>query len=84
MGGTPRTSDDGAQASPCGRLRISEHIVRHAVCRNHLRFKANAKLLQNLHCVLHGVPVGARTHYHADLNFFHNPEFYFFTPQHSK
>ena len=37
---------------------------------------ANAKVLENLYRVLHGVPIRARTHDNANLNIFHSIEFY--------
>ena len=35
----------------------SKHFVRHAVGRHHFGFKRNAKVVQDLRGVLHGVPV---------------------------
>jgi hypothetical protein len=69
------------------RLGVGEHVVGHAVGRNHPGFMADAKLLENLDCVLHGVPVGTGAHDDADLNVHgHFPvvplgEFYFFSPE---
>ena len=47
-------------------LGVGEHLVGHAVRRNHLRFVGNAELLQHGHRVLHHVPVGRGTHHDAD------------------
>jgi hypothetical protein len=41
------------------------------VGRNHAGVVSNAKLLENLDCVLHGVPVGAGTHDDADERLSH-------------
>jgi hypothetical protein len=68
VGCTPGTGDDGAQALGRRRLGVGKHVIGHAVGRNHPRFVADAKLLENLHCMLHGVPVGAGAHDDADLN----------------
>ena len=38
---------------------------------NDLRFVRDAKVLENLDCVLHGVPVGAGTHDDADERLSH-------------
>lgn len=62
------TSDDGAQAAPGSRFGVGKHVVRHAVGRDHTGLMADAKLLENLHRVLHGVPVGAGAHHDFDLN----------------
>jgi len=32
----------------------------------------DAELLENMHCVLHRVPVGTGAHHHADLDVFHS------------
>jgi hypothetical protein len=63
--------DDGLQAARSGGLCIREHIVRHSVGRNHAGIVRDAKLLENLDCVLHGVPVGAGTHDDADERLSH-------------
>jgi hypothetical protein len=71
MGCTARAGDDGLQ-TPLGRaLCISKHIVGHSVGRNHAGVVRDAKLLENLDCVLHGVPVGAGTHDDADERLSH-------------
>jgi hypothetical protein len=59
------------QAARSGGLCIREHIVRHSVGRNHAGIVRDAKLLENLDCVLHGVPVGAGTHDDADERLSH-------------
>jgi len=53
---------------PAAASAYAEHVVRHAVGGNHARLKADTKLLENLDCVLHGVPIRAGTHDDADLN----------------
>jgi hypothetical protein len=67
----PGSGNDGAQPSAHSALGIGKHVIGHAVGRNHPRFVADAKLLENLDCVLHGVPVGAGAHDDADLNISH-------------
>ncbi len=71
VGRTARTGDDGLQAPAGGGFGVGEHVVGHAVGRDHPRLVRDAELLKNLHCVLHGVPVAAGTHDHADLDGFH-------------
>ena len=57
------------QEGPSVRLlRVGEHVVRHAVGGDDLRLMGDAEFLENLHCVLQGVPVTAGPHHHADLD----------------
>ena len=63
--------DDGLQAAARGRFGVGKHVVGHAVRRHHARLVRDTKVLQDLHRVLHGVPVGAGAHDHADLNGVH-------------
>ena len=42
-------------------------------------FMMNPKVVENLHCLLHGVPVGARTHDDTDNWFVHSLEYLKFT-----
>jgi thioredoxin len=67
----PAPGDDGLQAPACGGFGVGKHVVGHAVGRDHAGLVRDAELLKNLHCVLHGVPVAAGTHDHADLDGFH-------------
>lgn len=71
MGRTASTGDDGLQAPLGGTVCIGKHIVRHSVRGNHSGFVRDAKLLENLDCVLHGVPVGAGAHDNADERLSH-------------
>ena len=66
-----RARDDGLQAAIGRALCIGKHIVGHSVGRNHAGVVGDAKLLENLDCVLHGVPVGAGTHDDADERLSH-------------
>ena len=52
-------------------LGVGKHVVGHAVGRDHACLVGDIELLENLHCVLHGVPVAAGTHDDADLDGFH-------------
>jgi len=75
MGRAARTCDDRTQSAGRSGLGIFEHSIWHAVGRNHPGFKTDAKLLENLYCVLHGVPVRTGTHDDADLKWGHSVEF---------
>jgi len=68
VGRAAGTGDDGFEAPACGGLGVAEHVVGHAVGGNDARLKADTKLLENLDCVLHGVPIRVGTHDDADLN----------------
>ena len=57
VGGTTRSGNDDAQSSRLCALGVGKHIVGHAVGRHHFGFKRNAKVVQDLRGVLHGVPV---------------------------
>ena len=72
MGGATGTGNDGGQATLARCLGISKHGVGHAVRRNHPRLMADTELLENMHRVLHRVPIRARTHHHGDLDVFHS------------
>ena len=71
MGRAACPRDDGLQTPFSGALCVGKHIVRHSVGRNHASLVSDAKLLENLDCVLHGVPVGAGTHDDADERLSH-------------
>jgi hypothetical protein len=49
--------NDGLQAAPGGAFGVGKHVVGHAVGRHHARLMRDIELLENLDCVLHGVPV---------------------------
>ena len=71
MGRAARTSDDRLQP-PTGRtFGVGEQVVRHSVRRNDPRVVGDAKVLENLDCVLHGVPVGTGTHDDANKRLCH-------------
>nr|GFC53747.1 hypothetical protein [Tanacetum cinerariifolium] len=53
-------------APRAGLLGVGKQVVGHAVGRYHARFVGHAKLRENLHGVLHGVPVAAGAHDHAN------------------
>ncbi len=76
----PGSGNDGAQAPPCGGFSVSEHIVGHAVRRDHAGFVRDAKLLENLGCMLHGVPVRAGAHDNTDLDGGGHPPILLFYP----
>jgi hypothetical protein len=61
------SGDDGLQTPTHRGLGIGKHIVGHSVRRDHAGFVRDAKLLENMDCVLHGVPVGTGAHEHTDL-----------------
>ena len=71
MRGPASPGDDGLEAATDSAFGVGKHVVGHAVRREHPRLVGNAELLENVDCVLHGVPVGTRTHDDADLNIFH-------------
>jgi hypothetical protein len=71
MGGAPSPSNDGLQAPLGSTFCVGEHVVWHSVGRNDPSIVRDAKLLENLDCVLHGVPVGAGTHDDADERLSH-------------
>ncbi|MNT10073.1 hypothetical protein D3C72_1448870 [compost metagenome] len=71
VGSAPGPGDDGLEAPARSGLGVGKHVVGHAVGRHHAGLVGNAELLKNLHCMLHGVPVAAGTHDHADLDGFH-------------
>src|SRR5450830_57813 len=58
-------SDDGAQTTRARFLGVIEHLVWHAMRRDHLGFMRNAEFLQNSDGMLHHVPIGRRPHDHA-------------------
>ena len=58
--------DDRPQAAAFGLLGIGEHLVGHAVGGNHPRLERHAELGENVGGVLHGLPVTAGAHDHAD------------------
>ena len=55
----------------CGGFGVGKRVVGHAVGRTTAGLMCDAELLENLDCVLHGVPVAAGTHDDADLDGFH-------------
>jgi hypothetical protein len=57
MRGAAGAGDDGLQAPAGGRLGVGEHVVRHAVRRDHARLVGDVELLEDLDGVLQGVPV---------------------------
>jgi hypothetical protein len=59
------------QAPAQGGLGVGKHVIGHSVRRNDLGFVRDAKVLENLDCVLHGVPVGAGTHDDANKRLCH-------------
>ena len=71
MGSAAGAGNDGTQAALRRCLRVGEHFVGHAVGRNHARLEADAKLLENINRMLHGVPIRTGTHHHANLYIFH-------------
>ena len=71
VGRAARASDDGLEATFSRSFCVAEHVIRHAVGRNHLRLKSDTELLEDGNCVLHGVPVAAGTHDHTDLDGVH-------------
>ena len=71
MGGSTGSGDDGFEPALGCQLGVNEHIVGHAVGRKYPGFEADAKLLENIDCVLHGLPIGVGTHDDAYLNSFH-------------
>ena len=68
----PCARDDGFEAPAARGLGVGKHVVGHAVGRNHAGLVRDAELLENLHCVLHGVPVAAGAHDHTDLDGCHS------------
>ena len=66
-----RSGNDGLEAAPGGAFGVGEHVVRHTVGRDHLRFVRDTELPQNLDCVLHGLPIAGRAHDDANMDGFH-------------
>jgi hypothetical protein len=69
---TARPCDDGAQTTVLRDFSVGKHVVRHAMGRNHTCFKSDPKFLENLGCVLHGVPIRIGTHDDTDLALGHD------------
>ena len=74
VGGATGARDDGFEAPAGSGLGVGKHVVGHAVGRHHAGLVRDAELFKDLHCMLHGVPVAAGTHDHADLDGFHGVE----------
>ena len=68
MGRTAGTCNQRLQAAAGSGFCVAEHVVGHAVGGNDARLEADTKLLENLDCVLHGVPIGTGAHDDADVN----------------
>ena len=61
-----RPSNDQAHATIRGALGEREHVVRHAMRRQHLRIVADAELIEHLGSVLERLPVAGGAHDDGD------------------
>jgi len=52
-----------APATALGSLGIAEHIVRHAVGRDHASLEGDLEFLENLGRMFQGLPVGLGAHH---------------------
>ena len=68
MGCAARARNDGLEATLGGRFGVAEHVVGHAVGRDHLRLKRDTELLEDGNGVLHGVPIAVGAHDHTNLD----------------